>query len=287
MQNWIYLNGTLVLGNEANISPYDHGFLYGNGLFETMRAYNGKVFCRDEHLKRLERGGRILGWPEWFDAESLSSAIDQTLEKNGIQDASVRLTVSRGAGASQPDPSTCQHMTIVIFVSAIQPLGDEVYEQGWHLVTARIQRNLTSPLCNIKGANYLDNILAKSEARQKGGNEALMLNTQGGVAEGTMCNVFFVAGGRLITPNRTSGLLPGITRAAVLQLARQAGMIVEERQVYPNELLDISEMFITSSLLEIMPITMLDQVIVGNGRPGKITCLLQKEYKRMVKSCCS
>ena len=286
MRNWIYLNGKLVRGDEAKISPYDHGFLYGHGLFETMRVYNGKVFCRDEHLKRLEEGGQVLGWPPWFDAERLSSAIDQTLEKNGLQDASVRLTVSRGAGASHPDPSTCEKMTIVIFASAIQPHSDEAYEQGWHLVTARIQRNLTSPLCMIKGANYLENILAKAEALKKGGNEALLLNTRGSIAEGTMCNVFFVAEGRLITPDKASGLLPGVTRAAVLQLARQTGMIVEERQVDPNELLSITEMFITSSLMEIMPVTMLDQRTIHNGHPGKITRLLHTEYEKMVKSCC-
>lgn len=273
-------------GDEAGISPYDHGFLYGHGLFETMRAYNGRVFGLDEHLKRLEDGGRVLGWPEWLDKNYLSSAIDLTLEKNGIKDASVRLTISRGIGASHPDPSTCKQMTVVIFASPIQPLGDEIYEQGWHLVTARIRRNLTSPLCSIKGANYLDNILAKAEAQQKGGNEALFLNTQDMVAEGTMCNIFCAAGDRLITPNRNSGLLPGITRAAVLQLARQAGMTVEERQVYSKELLGMSEIFVTSSLLELMPVTMLDQVIVSDGRPGKMTRLLQKDYKKMVKSCC-
>lgn len=286
MQKWIYLNGELVLDDEAVISPYDHGFLYGHGLFETMRAYNGRVFCLEEHLERLKWGSQVLGWPVWFDADHLSSAIGQTLEKNGLLDASVRLTVSRGIGASHPDPSTCKQMTIVIFAAAIHSPSDEVYEQGWHLVTAHIRRNVTSPLCNIKGANYLDNILAKAEAQKEGGNEALLLNTQGSVSEGTMCNVFCVIGGRLITPDRTSGLLPGITRAAVLQIARQTGISVEERQIYPDELRGISEMFITSSLLEIMPITLLDQLIVSNGHPGKITRLLQKEYKEMVRSAC-
>lgn len=284
MQNkWIYLNDQLVLESEASISPFDHGFLYGHGLFETMRVYHGKVFCLDEHLKRLHDSSRVLGWPEWFNAEALSAAIYETLEKNKLQEASIRLTVSRGIGESRPDPSTCSQMTVAVFASPIHPFSAEVYEQGWSLVQATIRRNLTSPLCGLKVANYLDNILAKAEARQKGASEALLLNTKGNVAEGTMCNIFFVADERLITPDEKSGLLPGITRALVLELAREAGVRIEERQVDPGELLGISEMFITSSLLEIMPITILDQRIVNDGRPGTVTKLLQREYKLKIE----
>jgi len=281
-ENWIYLNGKLVLGNEAVISPYDHGFLYGHGLFETMRVYKGKVFCLEQHLKRLESSSKVLGWPEWFDGNDLSAGIYQTLEKNQLQDASLRLTVSRGIGASRPDPATCRDMTIIIFAAPLQPLRPEVYAQGWSLMIPTIRRNSTSPLCTIKVANYLDNILAKAEAKHQGANEALFLNTQNTIAEGTMSNVFFVKDDRLITPDLTSGLLPGITRATVLQLARQLKIQVEERQVYPHELLEVQEIFITSSLLEIMPITKLDQRVVTNGKPGTMTGLLQMEYKKLV-----
>ena len=280
---WIYLNGSLVLEDEARISPFDHGFLYGHGLFETMRVYCGKVFCLDEHLKRLHNSSRVLGWPEWFDGKILSSAIYQTLEKNKLQEASVRLTVSRGIGESRPDPSTCTQMTVAIFTYPSHSLASEVYEQGWSLVQSTIRRNLTSPLCGLKVANYLDHILAKAQARQKGANEALLLNTKGIVAEGTMCNIFFVRDGKLITPDEKSGILPGITRALVLEIAKEAGIESEERQVDPHELLGISEMFVTSSLLEIMPVTILDQRIVNGGRPGPITKLLQTEYKRKVE----
>jgi len=283
---WIYLNGKLVLGDEAIISPYDHGFLYGHGLFETMRVYNGKVFSLDEHLQRLAESGKVLGWPAEIDIDHLPSAIYQTLEKNGLLDASVRLTLSRGIGGSRPDPATCGQVTIAIFTSPIEPPGNEVYEQGWSVVTAKIRRNLTSPLCKIKTANYLDNILAKAEARQSRAHEALFLNTNGSIAEGTMCNVFFVIQGRLITPDCNSGLLPGITRAKVLQLAAQAGIDIEERQVYPEELLGITEMFMTSSLLEIMPVAMLDEQLVHDGRLGSMTQFLRMEYKKLVKSSC-
>lgn len=280
---WIYLNNQLALENEAKISPFDHGFLYGHGLFETMRVYHGKVFCLDEHLKRLHDGSKVLEWPEWFDAEVLSTGIYQTLEKNQLQEASVRLTVSRGIGASRPDPSTCSQMTVAVFAHLIHPLSAEVYEQGWSLAQATIRRNLTSPLCGLKVANYLDHILARAEARQKGASEALLLNTDGNVAEGTMCNVFFVLDHLLVTPDEKSGLLPGITRSLVLKIARDIGIKVEERQVHPDELLRVSEMFITSSLLEIMPVTILDQRIIKDGRPGPITKKIQKEYKLKVE----
>ncbi len=281
--NWIYVNDKLVLEKEATISPFDHGFLYGHALFETMRVYQGKVFCLTEHLRRLHDSSKRLGWPEWFNAENLAAAIYQTLEKNKLQDASVRLTVSRGIGASRPDPSTCSQVTIIVFTYPLQPFSTTVYEQGWSLAQSSIRRNLTSPLCGLKVGNYLDNILAKAQAKEKGADEALLLNTKGTVAEGTMCNVFLVVDDQLITPDEDSGLLPGITRNCVLELARNARIKVEERQVDPDELLTSSEMFITSSLLEIMPVTRLDQRMVGDGRPGPITKFLQKEYKRKVE----
>ncbi|MDF2633171.1 MAG: Aminodeoxychorismate lyase [Pelosinus sp.] len=281
--SWIYLNGKLVLGTEASISPYDHGFLYGHGLFETMRAYKGRVFYLAEHLRRLQEGMKVLEWPNCLSADELSNAIYQTLQKNGLQEASVRLTVSRGIGASRPDAVTCGNPTVIIFTAPIQHLGDDAYERGWSLATVNIRRNLTSPLCNVKTANYLDNIVAKSEARDKGANEALLLNTMDHVAEGTMCNIFLVVEGRLITPDKKSGLLPGVTRDIVLQLARRAGITTEERQVYPDELLRASEIFITSSLLEIMPVTMLDGCKVNQGRLGTITQFLRQRYQQQTQ----
>jgi branched-chain amino acid aminotransferase group I len=281
--SWIYLNGKLTLGNEASISPYDHGFLYGHGLFETMRVYKGRVFYFAEHVKRLHAGMKILGWPSCPSADELSKAIYQTLQKNDLQEATVRLTISRGTGASRPDPATCGRPTVIVFAAPIQLLGDDAYERGWSLATVNIRRNLTSPLCAVKAANYLDNIVAKSEAKDKGANEALLLNNMDQVAEGTMCNLFFVVEGRLITPDKKSGLLPGITRDIVLELARQAGITTEERQVSPDELLRASEIFITSSLLEIMAVTTLDGRKVNQGRRGKMTAFLRRQYQKHIQ----
>jgi len=281
-EQWISVNGKIVPSQEAVISPYDHGFLYGHSLFETMRVYNGETFSLQEHLKRLEAGSRVLGWPTWFEPDVLSSAALGTIEKNGLQNASVRLTVSRGTGASRPDPKTCSQVTVIVFAAPFEPPSQAVYEEGWSLATAAIRRNLTSPLCSIKAGNYLDNIVAKAEAEGKGAQEALFLNTEGGIAEGTMSNVFFVREGRLITPDAKSGLLPGITRGLVLEMAKELAIPVEERQVYPEELVGIKEMFITSSLLEIMPVTRLDGQLIHQGEPGEITQLLQKEYKKLI-----
>lgn len=281
-KNWMYINGELVLGEKATISPYDHGFLYGHGLFETMRVYQGKVFCVEEHVKRLVHSSNILGWTEKVDEEQLVAGIYRTLQKNKLQDASVRLTISRGIGASRPDPGSCGPLTVTIFTAPLQPLASEVYDKGWKMVTATIQRNLTSPLCSLKVANYLDNILAKMEAKKQGAHEALFLNTKGNIAEGTMCNVFFMAEGNLITPDLSSGLLPGITRAIVLELAQQVGMRVEERQIHPEEVVTVTEMFVTSSLLEIMPVTMLDGRRIGNGDVGQGTTTLQRKYKELI-----
>ena len=285
-EQWISVNGEIILSKEAVISPYDHGFLYGHSLFETMRVYDGKIFSLQAHLKRLEAGSRVLGWTKWFEPEALTSAALVAIEKNNLHNASMRLTVSRGTGASRPDPKTCSQVTVIVFAAPFEPPSQEVYEKGWSLSTATIRRNLTSPLCSIKAGNYLDNILAKAEAEGKGAKEALFLNTNGGIAEGTMCNVFFVKEGKLITPDTKSGLLPGITRGIVLDIAEQLAIPVEEREVYPEELVGIKEMFITSSLLEIMPVTRLDEQPIHYGRPGEITELLQREYKKIIQSSC-
>lgn len=281
-EQWIVVNEKIVPSQEAVISPYDHGFLYGHSLFETMRVYNGKIFSLRAHLKRLEAGSRVLGWPQWFEPETLTSAVLATIEKNNFQNASMRLTVSRGIGASRPDPKTCSQVTVIVFAAPFEPPSQEVYDKGWSLATTKIRRNLTSPLCSIKAGNYLDNMLAKAEVDGQGAQEALFLNTNGGIAEGTMSNVFFVREGRLITPDTKSGLLPGITRGLVLEIAQELAIPVEEREVYPEELLGIKEMFITSSLLEIMPVTRLDGQPIHNGQAGEITELLQREYKKLV-----
>ncbi len=279
----IYLNGSLVSGNTAALSPYDHGFLYGHGLFETMRSYRGKVFRLQSHLGRLANSMSMLGWPQFASDEEFEAAIHDTLAANQLSEASVRLTVSRGVGPARPDAASCGKPTVMVFALPYVPLSQECYEEGWSLATVGIRRNLSSPLYSIKSANYLDNLLAKTEAQQRGAREALILNTAGNIAEGTMSNIFFVIAGKLVTPDLASGILPGVTRAVVLELALQAGLLVEDRPVSPKEISEATEVFLTSSLVEIIPVTMLDSHKIGDGRPGGITRKLSTLYREQVK----
>lgn len=277
----IYFNGRLVSASEAVLAPVDHGFLYGHGLFETMRVYHGRVFRLREHINRLEAAADFLGWPKLPPYAELSDAITSVLNRNQLTDASVRLTCSRGQGTPRPDPGSCGQPAIVVFASPL-PLPPA----GWSVTTVALRRNLSSPLVSIKSANYLDNILAKQTARAKGTEEALMLNTDGFVAEGSMSNVFMASKGRLITPDIHSGILPGITRSTIIELAKAAGMIVEERQVSPEELAAADEIFLTSSIMEVIPVKMLDGCPVGKlqtAEQGYFTVKLQQLYRELTE----
>lgn len=276
---FVYFNGQLVADDSAVVSPLDHGFLYGHGLFETMRAYKGRVFRLAEHVERLEEGAHCLGWPDLPGREELSRAIDWVLRANQLADASIRLTVSRGVGAARPDAASCGQPTVAVYTS---PLPPPVPPAGWQAATVSLRRNLSSPLVRIKSANYLDNILARAEARRHNAQEAIMLNTDGFIAEGSMSNIFCVAGGRLITPDENSGILPGVTRRVVIELARAAGLPALVRQVAPAELAGAEEIFLTSSIMEIIPVTVCDGRLIGSGlAAGAITARLQALYREL------
>ncbi|SDE74442.1 Branched-chain-amino-acid aminotransferase [Sporomusa acidovorans DSM 3132] len=277
----IYFNGRLVSAAEAVLTPVDHGFLYGHGLFETMRAYHGRVFKFKEHINRLKAAADFLGWPKLPPYAELSDAITSVLNDNQLTNASVRLTCSRGQGTPRPDPGSCGQPAIAVFAS---PLPPPLPPAGWSVTTVAFRRNLSSPLVKIKSANYLDNILAKQEAKAKGAEEALMLNTDGFVAEGSMSNLFMASEGRLITPDIYSGILPGITRSTIIELAKAAGIIVEERQVRPEELADADEIFLTSSIMEVIPVKMLDGCPVGKSQTagrGYFTVKLIQLYREL------
>lgn len=277
----MYCNGRLISADQPVISPFDHSFLYGHGLFETMRTYNGKVFRLKQHLQRLEAAAAFLHWPELPSQEELSQAIVSVLDSNQISDASVRLTLSRGRGAPRPDPESCGQPSVLVYASPLPPLP----VNGWAVATVTLQRNLSSPLVTIKSANYLDNMLAKIEAKAKGAQEALMLNTDGFVAEGSMSNLFLVAKGRLITPDENSGILPGITRSCIIELAKLEGIPIEVRPVRPQELTEAEEIFLTSSVMEVIPVTMLDGCLIGKNHTvaGGITTRLANLYRELTE----
>ena len=282
MSEIVYLNGSLIPRSQASISALDYGFLYGFGLFETMRAYGGQVFRLDSHLNRLARSAEILGLP--IETPDLKGAVMDTIQANKLSDARVRITVSIGEGEMTPDPSTCNKPTVLILAGHYEPYPEQVYEKGFRAIVSTIRRNSQSPLSRLKSANYLESILARQEARAAGVDEALCLNEKGLLAEASMSNIFLVADGILKTPGQESGILPGITRETILELALPLGINTLEHDIRLDELFQAQEAFLTNSLIEVMPLTEVDGKAIGSGRPGSLTKRLMAAYRKMVRT---
>ncbi len=282
MSQIVYLNGRLIPLSQAFISVLDYGFLYGFGLFETMRAYRGQVFRLERHLSRLAHSAKILGLP--VGAPALKGAVADTIQANQLSEARIRITVSIGEGGMPPDPSTCSQPTVLILAEHYTPYPAQVYQKGFRAVVSSIRRNSQSPLSRLKSANYLESILARQEARAAGVDEALCLNEKGLLAEASMSNIFLVTDGILKTPDEESGILPGITRQTILELASQLGINTLEQDISLNELSHAEEAFLTNSLIEVMPLTELAGKPIGPGRPGLITQRFVAAYKKLVLS---
>ena len=283
MTEIIYFNGHLVPRAEAKLSPFDHGFLYGYGLFETMRAYEGHIFRLDRHLTRLRCSAESLGLRAKLDAFDLENACVETLQANKLKDARVRLTITAGEGDMTPDLNTCSNLTVLVAAKNFVPLPPEKYEQGFKAVLSFLRRDSQSPLSRLKCTCYVSNILARMEAKAAGCDEAIMLNELGYIAEGSTANIFLVSKGELSTPSLESGILPGITREAVLEIARDLNIKAVERQVELGELSRAEEAFVTNSIIEVMPLTWLNGEPIGTGKPGKLTRNLMAAYKELVK----
>lgn len=284
----IYLNGRLVPRFEARLSPFDHGFLYGYGLFETMRAYNGRIFRLDAHLTRLRCSAESIGLTHGIlttdeGKQSLKAACMATLEANELKDARIRLTVSAGEGDMTPDPGTCSNLTILITARSLVPLPPEKYETGFKAAVSFLRRNSQSPLSRLKSTCYMESILARTTAKAAGYDEAILLNEQGCLAEGSTTNIFLVSHGELITPCFESGVLPGITRDAVLEIARTSHIKATERWVQLNELVEAEESFLTNSILELVPLVSVEGRSIGTGKPGKMTGDLLFAYRKLVE----
>lgn len=283
MTEIIYFNGHLVPRAEAKLSPFDHGFLYGYGLFETMRAYEGHIFRLDRHLTRLRCSAESLGLRSKLDAFDLENACVETLQANKLKDARVRLTITAGEGDMTPDLNTCSNLTVLVAAKNFVPLPPERYEQGFKAALSFLRRDSQSPLSRLKCTCYVSNILARMEAKAAGCDEAIMLNELDYIAEGSTANIFLVSRGELNTPSLESGILPGITREAVLEIARDLNIKTVERQVELRELSRAEEAFVTNSIIEIMPLTWLNGEPIGTGKPGKLTRNLMAAYKELVK----
>jgi branched-subunit amino acid aminotransferase/4-amino-4-deoxychorismate lyase len=282
MELMAYLNGSLVPLSQARISPMDYGFLYGYGLFETMRAYGGRVCLLDKHLARLEHSAGTLGI-DLEDPARMEKAIYGTLRANRLSNARVRLTVSPGEEGPVPGGPVRGEPTVFITAIDYQPPSDDIYRRGFSATFSMVHR---SPKCHssgMKSLSALDLLLARQEAACFNVDHAILLNDDDLVAEGSSTNIFYVKDGRLFTPAEHCGILPGVTRAAVLrELAPSLGVVTEELDVAVADLLEADEAFLTNSMIEIMPLTIVAGRDIGPGRPGALTGRLMQAYKAMV-----
>lgn len=280
----IFINGKYYSKEDAKISVYDHGLLYGDGVFEGLRAYSGKVFRLRQHLERLYESARAILLTIPLPADELARAVVETLVRNNLSDAYIRLVVTRGAGSLGLDPGRTSEPQVIIIADHIELYPKDLYEQGLEIVTASTIRNHPGALNpRIKSLNYLNNVLAKLEGLRAGCMEALMLNHRGEVAECTGDNIFIVRHGRLWTPPIDAGILEGITRNAVIELAEQEGLEVREDSMSRHDIYTADECFLTGSAAEVIPVIKLDSRPIGDGQVGPITQRLSKAFHRFVR----
>ena len=283
----IYINGQIVPQEDAKISVFDHGLLYGDGVFEGIRAYNGKIFTLDEHLDRIYDSATAISLKIPITKAEMAEAIKQTMKANNLTDSYIRLVVTRGIGKLGLDPNKCATPQIIIITDTIELYSKALYERGLDIVTVTTIRNHFSALDpKIKSLNYLNNILAKIESIQAGAGEALMLNKDGYVAECAGDNIFIFKDNILRTPPSSAGILVGITRNVVMKLATEMGVQVREELMTRYDLYIAEECFLTGTAAEIIPVVKIDGRIIGTGKPGKITLDLLKRYRDLTRNGC-
>jgi branched-chain amino acid aminotransferase len=280
----VYISGKLYNKDEAKISVYDHGLLYGDGVFEGMRSYGGKPFQLEAHLDRLWDSAKAIRLEIPLSRQEMAQAVHDTLKANGVQDGYIRLVVTRGAGELGLDPDKTSNPQVIIITDCITLYPDEYYKNGLEIITVNTMRNHPAALNpRIKSLNYLNNILAKMEGAQARCVEALMLNHKGEVAECTGDNIFLVADGGLLTPPVDAGILEGITRNVVIQLAREAGFSVREAALTKHDVYIADECFLTGSAAEIVPVVKVDSRKIADGKPGPITRELTRRFKASIR----
>jgi branched-chain amino acid aminotransferase len=281
----IYIDGEFLPVENAKISVYDHGLLYGDGVYEGIRAYAGVVFRLAEHIDRLYRSARSIRLTMPVDRDEMIDLVLETLRRNELRDAYIRLIVTRGVGPIGPDPRTCPRPSIIIITEPLAPVhGEEAAERGLRAVIVPTRRDAIDATSHeIKSLNYMNSLLARMEATVAGADEAIVLDPRGFVCESPICNLFILNGDRLATPSTASGILHGITRAQVMALARDAHMVVEERDITPYELINADEVFLTGTHAEIVPVVMINGIPIGNGALGPCTRSLIQEYRRITR----
>lgn len=281
----IYIDGEFLPKAEAKVSVFDHGLLYGDGVFEGIRSYNGRVFKLDEHLERIYDSAKSIMLQIPIPIETMKEKVLETLRLNHLTEAYIRLIVTRGVGDLGLDPDKCPNPTIIIIADKITLYPPKFYEEGLEIVTASIRRNYAEAINpRIKSLNYLNNILAKIEGKQAGAEEVLMLNAEGYVVECSGDNIFWIKNEVLVTPPVHMGILEGVTRNSVIDLAREAGMRVEERVFTRHDLYIADECFLTGTAAEVIPVVKIDQRSIGDGQPGKITQKLIDAFRQYANS---
>lgn len=278
----IYLNNKLVPKSKAKVSVFDHGFLYGDGVYETLRAYNGMVFKIDEHIKRLFRSASMIGLKIPKTHDDIKRAVYKTIKTNCHKEAYIRISVSRGPGLIGLNPDLCLKPTLVIISSRFKDYPKKYYKRGLKIAIVDVRRNFKNALNpKIKSLNFLNNILAKIEAKKRGAYEAIMLNYKGNIAEGTISNIFFIKNNVLCTPALDVGILDGITRKTILDIAKKLKIKFREGKFTRNDIYKADEVFISNTTMEVMPATQVDNVRIGT-KAGRMTQMLHTAYKKRV-----
>ena len=281
----VYLNGRLVPESQAKVSVFDHGLLYGDGVFEGIRSYNGRVFMLDAHIDRLFRSAKAIDLRMPMTKQGIARAVVKTCLANGTMNGYIRLVVTRGVGTLGLNPYTCKRPQVIVIAGTIQLYPKELYEKGLAIVTVGTVRNHPETVNpNIKSLNYLNNVLAKIEAINAGCMEAVMLNPQGYVSEATGDNIFIVKGNALITPPTYAGTLEGITRDVVMRIAAEKGYEVRETLMNRYDLYTADEVFLTGTAAEVIGVVAIDRREIGSGRPGKVTRTLAKLFHQHAQS---
>lgn len=285
MQVWV--NGRFAPEDQARISVFDYGFLYGDGVFETLRAYNGCIFRIDRHLDRLRESARRIGLPLPYSIKRTRSLLYKALFRNRLKDALLRITVSRGPGPWGTRGPARSRPTVVVLAGRFSGIPERAYSTGRSVMISSIRKQGEDCLDpRIKSLNFLANRLARIEAGRRGFDEAILLNRRGEVTEGSVSNLFLVRNGQMITPSPASGILLGVTREAVIESGRRLGLRVRERRVRPDEFKVARECFITGTSIEVMPVHHVGRTRIGNGKPGPVTGRIQKALGDLIQMEC-
>ncbi|HEG44714.1 MAG TPA: branched-chain-amino-acid transaminase [Phycisphaerales bacterium] len=281
----IWIDDKLVDEQDAKVSVFDHGLLYGDGVFEGIRIYSGRIFELEAHIRRLYESAMAIRLEISMDADSLIAATKQTVKANEITDGYIRLIVTRGVGDLGLDPFLCEKSCVIIIADNVQLYPEEFYEKGLNVISAATIRNhpMTVPP-QVKSLNYLNNILAKIEAIDRGVSEAIMYNHEGYVAEASADNVFIVREGVICTPPVSSGSLDGITRAIIMKLAKEEGISIVEKNLTRFDLYTCNEFFLTGTGAEVIGIINIDGRVIGDGKPGEITKMLRRKFFEYARS---